>query len=209
MLNRMGLVILAGKGLLGTRTGRALVERLGRSIARTALARLRKAAAGTDDLPASGRRNGQNGRMGGRHGGHGRGKPQDGIMDAVLDVLLQREKGRIPPRNTPREGDMTGPETAEPEVCREAALSALAAHTVSVTRGRVRLRHPALRRPEAHAPLREALDRQRCFTALTFSARTGSLLLEYDGHHLSHADFCEAALPLGRFLAKCDQARTI
>lgn len=208
MLNRMGLVILAGKGLLGTRTGRALVERLGRSIARTALARLRKAAAGTDDLPASGRRSGQNGRMDRRHGGHGRGR-QDGLMDAVLDALPQREKGTIPPRNTPREGDMTGPETVGTDVCRETALSALAAHTVSKTRGRVRLRHPALRRPEAHAPLREALDRQRCFTALTFSARTGSLLLEYDGHRLSHADFCEAALPLGRFLAQCDQARTI
>ncbi len=208
MLNRMGLVILAGKGLLGTRTGRALVERLGRSIARTALARLRTAAAGTDDLPASGRRSGQNGRMDRRHGGHGRGR-QDGLMDAVLDALPQREKGMIPPRNTPREGDMTGPETVGTDVCRETALSALAAHTVSKTRGRVRLRHPALRRPEAHAPLREALDRQRCFTALTFSARTGSLLLEYDGHRLSHADFCEAALPLGRFLAQCDQARTI
>lgn len=130
-------------------------------------------------------------------------------MDAVLDALPQREKGTIPPRNTPREGDMTGPETVGTDVCREAALSALAAHTVSKTRGRVRVRHPALRRPEAHAPLREALDRQRCFTALTFSARTGSLLLEYDGHRLSHADFCEAALPLGRFLAQYDQARTI
>lgn len=208
MLNRMGLVILAGKGLLGTRTGRALVERLGRSIARTVLVRLRTAAAGTDDLPANGRRSGQNGRMDVRHGGPGRGR-KDGLMDAVLDALPQREKGTIPPRNTPREGEMTGPETVGTDVCREAALSALAAHTVRVTRGRVRLRHPALRRPEAHAPLREALDRQRCFTALTFSARTGSLLLEYDGHRLSHADFCEAALPLGRFLAQCDQARTI
>lgn len=209
MLNRMGLVILAGKGLLGTRTGRALVERLGRSVARAALARLRNAAAGTDDLPASGRRSVQNARMDGRYGGHGRGKRQDGLMDAVRDVLPQRVKGTIPPRNTPHEGDMTGPEKAETDVCREAALSALAAHTVSATRGRVRLRHPALRRPEAHTPLREALDRQQCFTALTFSPRTGSLLLEYDGHRLSHADFCEAALPLGRFLAQCDQAGTI
>ena len=96
MLNRMGLVILAGKGLLGTRTGRALAERLGRSIARTALARLRTAAAGTDDLPASGRRSGQNGRMDGRHGGHGRGR-QDGLLDAVLDALPQRERGRSRP----------------------------------------------------------------------------------------------------------------
>ena len=47
MLSRMGLVMLAGKGLLGTRTGRALVGRLGRRLARTALAGTGRAARGT------------------------------------------------------------------------------------------------------------------------------------------------------------------
>lgn len=208
LMSRMGLVMLAGKGLLGTRTGRTLVGRLGRSLARTALAGLSKAAAGTDDLPG-GRRNGQGGRAAGRHGGHSGhgGRSQDGLMDVVLDVLPQREKGTIPARHVPLAGDATGPTTTETAVCREAALSALAAHTVSVTRGRVRLRHPALRQPETHAPLREALAREPFFTALTFSARTGSLLLEYDGSRCTHADFCEAALPLGWFLAQHDQAR--
>lgn len=217
MLSRMGLVMLAGKGLLGTRTGRALVGRLGRSIARTALAGLGKAVAGSDDL-VTGRRGGQGGRMEGRHGGHGRGKRQDGLADAVPDVPPLREEAARPavpagtvsvPHATPKGyAADTGPDTAAEDICREAALAALAAHTVSVTRGRVRLRHPALRQAETHAPLREVLARRHCFTALTFSARTGSLLLEYDGHRLSHADFCEAALPLGQFLARCDQTGT-
>ncbi|HJA79986.1 MAG TPA: hypothetical protein H9784_10565 [Candidatus Desulfovibrio intestinavium] len=87
---------------------------------------------------------------------------------------------------------------------RRAALAALLAHITSFTDGRVRLRHSALRADAVHAPLREALELAGCFTGLTFSRRTGSLLLEYDPQRHSRADFLEAALPVGFFLARCE-----
>lgn len=218
MLSRMGLVMLVGKGLLGTRTGRRLVGRLGRGAAKTVLARLGKTATGAawPDVGRSGgqgngRRAGQNPqvgqalRTGGRPGGcagHSGEELRDGLRDTVRD-MLSRPEATLP--SSSRTLLVAAPSTASVgDIGREAALSALAAHIVSFINGRVRLRHPALRQPEAHGPLREALGRQGCFTALTFSARTGSILLEYDGHRLSRADFCEAALPLGRFLASCD-----
>lgn len=187
MLSRMGLVMLVGKGLLGTRTGRSLVGRLGRSAAKTVLSRLGKTATGAEPSDA-GRAGGQSyGRRAGQGAGAGQG-------DATCPPVYA----------LPEEGAFT---SSSGDAGREAALSALEAHIVSFTNGRVRLRHPALRQPEAHALLREALGCQDCFTALTFSARAGSILLEYDGRSLSRADFGEAALPLGRFLAQWDQER--
>lgn len=224
MLSRMGLVMLVGKGLLGTRTGRSLVGRLGRSAAKTVLSRLGKTATGAEPSDAGraggqgyGRRAGQGagagqgGRMGGRprgcagHAGRGGNDRQDVLRDMLLDVQPGQGGATCPTVYAlPEEGAFT---SSSGDADREAALSALEAHIVSFTNGRVRLRHPALRQPEAHALLREALGCQDCFTALTFSARTGSILLEYDGRSLSRADFGEAALPLGRFLAQWDQER--
>lgn len=204
MLSRMGLVMLAGKGLLGTRTGRALVGRLGRSIARSAFDKLGRAEAGTEGEASGGgsRRGGQAGRMTGRSAGGGRRERTDGLWEAAQELLFTR-------RDTPAADGMSAASKAgdtsadglSAEEIREDALKALAAHTVSFTNGRVRVRHPALRLWETHAPLREALTREPFFTTLTFSARTGSLLLEYDGRLASRADFSEAALPLGWFLA--------
>lgn len=218
MLSRMGLVMLVGKGLLGTRTGRELVGRLGRGAAKTVLARLGKTAAGAEatgagrtNVQAHGRRAGQGGRMDGRprgcggHAGCG-GERQDALRDMLLDVLPGQGDAACPPvYSLPGESSVA----SSADAGREAALSALEAHIVSFINGRVRLRHPALRQPEAHAFLREALGCRDCFTALTFSARTGSILLEYDGRRLSRADFGEAALPLGRFLAQWDQERRV
>lgn len=193
MLSRMGLVMLAGKGILGTRTGRMLVGRLGRSAARRVFGSL-----GGLGGHGAGQGGGRQGRQGGRSAGCGGGEQPDGLWKSVLDVLPKREASASAPEDVPV-GSVSGDRR------REAALAALAAHIVSFTDGRVRLRHPALRHAGTHAPLQEALARTGCFTALTFSERTGSILLEYDGRHLSRADFCEAALPLGWFLAQCDR----
>lgn len=218
MLSRMGLVMLAGKGILGTRTGRRLVGRLGRSLARTALARLGGVAdaASCSDASVSdgqanrqkGRQSGRDGRMNGRpagcagHAGHSGEGLRDGLRATVCAVLSRTETTSPPPPGTPPAAPST---LSGGDVSREAALAALKAHIVSFTNGRVRLRHPALRQPEAHAVLREALGQADCFTELTFSARTGSILLEYDGRTLSRADFGEAALPLGHYLAQWER----
>lgn len=219
MLSRMGLVMLAGKGILGTRTGRTLVGRLGRSLARTALARLdgiadaaSRADASVSDGQANrqkGRQSGRDGRMNGHpagcagHAGHSGEELRDGLRATVCAVLSRTETAPTPSPCTP---PVAAPSTLPVEdMGRVAALAALEAHIVSFTNGRVRLRHPALRQPEAHAVLREALGNQRCFTELTFSARTGSVLLEYDGRTLSRADFGEAALPLGHYLAQWER----
>lgn len=223
MLSRMGLVMLAGKGILGTRTGRALVGRLGRSIARTAFAGLGKVVAGADGTagPQPGgqencRPGGKGGRLAGRPRGHGRGGRQTGLADVARTALSGRDEAACPPAyalpdDAPFSAAGGDPaagmaEETAAEKRRAAALRALDAHMVSFINGRARLRHPALRQTAVHAPLRDALARAGCFTALTFSARTGSLLLEYDGRRLSPADFCDAALPLGWFLARCDAA---
>ncbi|WP_297261982.1 hypothetical protein [uncultured Desulfovibrio sp.] len=207
MLSRMGLVMLAGKGLLGTRTGRALVGRLGRGIVRTALDKLGRSAGGADVfLPdGGGRRGGQAGRMAGRCAAGGRREQTDGLWETAQELLTPSDAAAACGMPADRKATDAVADRPVDDACRKAALTALAAHTVSFIDGRVRLRHPALRRPETHAPLREALARESIFSALTFSARTGSLLLEYDGRRLSHADFCEAALPLGWFLAQWER----
>lgn len=223
MLSRMGLVMLAGKGLLGTRTGRALVGRLGRRLARTALAGMGRTVAGTDGAegPQPGRReehrrDGQGGPGNGRAGGHGGGQRRGGLADVARALLSATDGAATRPVPVPP-GDATAVSAGEDTTAgmraesaadwrRAAALEALEAHMVSFINGRARLRHPALRLAAVHAPLRDALAQAGCFTALTFSARTGSLLLEYDGSQLSRADFCAAALPLGWFLARCDAA---
>lgn len=210
MLSRMGLVMLAGKGLLGTRTGRALVGRLGRSVMRVACDRLGKSAAGADVFPSDGgnRRGGQAGRMAGRFAAGGRRERTDGLWETARELLCSRtDAATAVGMPADRKTADTSADHPSGEDRREAALTALAAHIVSFIDGRVRLRHPALQQPETHVLLREALDRESFFTALTFSARTGSLLLEYDGRRLSRADFCEAALPLGWFLAQWERLR--
>ncbi len=86
---------------------------------------------------------------------------------------------------------------------REAALEALMRHIASFTDGRVRLRHEAFKKQAIHAALRQALEQTGQFTAVEFKAATGSVLLRYDAGRLSRADFLEAAMPLGLFLATC------
>ena len=86
---------------------------------------------------------------------------------------------------------------------REAALEALMRHIASFTDGRVRLRHEAFKEQAIHAALRQALEQTGQFTAVEFQAATGSVLLRYDAGRLSRADFLEAAMPLGLFLATC------
>lgn len=144
--------------------------------------------------------------------------PLEEVLRLLLDRGREREKAAADARRSPvRDGGDAGlgvpvvPSAAtEAEQSatagneeRAAALAALLAHVTSFTDGRVRLRHPALRERAFHAPLRELLERADCFTGLTFSQRAGSLLLEYVPQRHSRADFWEAALPVGFFLARC------
>lgn len=164
---------------------------------------------------------GQGGGQGRGQGGGGRARqaaPSSNVLEDALRRLLDDGRaaasGAAGMGQAPRTdigGTIPGmqalpsdtPADTAAEQRRAAALDALLAHITSFADGRVRLRHPVLREAAVHVPLREELTRAGCFTGLTFNAKTGSLLLEYDPRRHSRADFLDAALPVGLLLARC------
>lgn len=163
------------------------------------------------------------GKSGGGQGGKGCGRNQNAapLEEALAALLVKGRTGaaarletashmELAPSSS-RDDLVTDVRTVEApadvespaDARRKAALEALMRHVVSFTDGRVRLRHEALKEQVVHAALRQALEQTEQFTAVEFKAATGSVLLRYDAGRLSRADFLEAAMPLGLFLAAC------
>lgn len=210
MMGKMGigLAALLGKELLGRGAAGGALGALGS---------LGKRMVGSGGRGGASQRGGQ-GRGQGRGQAGGRNRQADPLEDALRRLL---DGGRAAAPDAARNGQESGSVVGEaipdaralpldttaadasPDRRRAAAMEALLAHVASFIDGRVRVRHPVLREAAVHAPLREALERAGCFTGLTFNAKTGSLLLEYDPRLHSRADFLEAAVPVGLLLARC------
>lgn len=204
----IGLVALLGKEFLGRGTAGAALETLG-SLGK----RMVGSGGGRGGASSSGQRGGQ-----GRGQAGGRKRQADPLEDALRRLL---DGGRSAAPDVEESGQTSGTPVGEaildaralssgrkaadasPDQRRAAAMEALLAHVASFTDGRVRVRHPVLREVAVHEALREELTRCGCFTGMTFNAKTGSLLLEYDPRRHSRADFLEAAVPVGLLLARC------
>ena len=172
-----------------------------------------KVALGLAKMALGGKGKGSGGR-GGKAGGEGCGRLEGGRQRDLplekLSGLLEEREVRNSGMNAEKVfssgGVMPGvrPEsdgTAAMTDADRAALRCLAAHIVSFTDGRVRLRHPALRAAVPDALRRELLG---CpgLQEVTFNVMTGSALLFYDTGRLDRPGLLAAILPLGRYLAR-------
>ena len=193
----MGLAALLGKELLGRGAAGGVLGAVG--------------GLGRRMVGGGGGQGGGKGASGRGQGGRGRAQRTEPLEDALRQLLdagrsavSGRGDGERPAAaaaGETRVGALPSGTTLTAQ--RQAALDALLAQVASFTDGRVRVRHPVLRETAVHEPLREELTRAGCFTGVTFNAKTGSLLLEYDPRRHSRADFLEAALPVGLLLARC------
>lgn len=211
MMGKMGigLVAVLGKALLGGGTAGGAPGAWGGMARRMLAVAGGERGGGASPFARSG---GGKGGAGRGQGGRGRKQQAEPLEEALRQLFaadrsagIEMDEGKPPLAASAGEASIDVAELPSDAAAeRRAALAALLAHITSFTDGRVRLRHSALRADAVHAPLREALELAGCFTGLTFSRRTGSLLLEYDPQRHSRADFLEAALPVGFFLARCE-----
>lgn len=225
MMGKMGLGLLGfvGKSLLsGGGAAGSVLSAVGKGCAGGA----GKGGGGSSVLSLlGGKSGGGQGCGGGRggQGGKGRGRNQNAApLEEAFAALLDKDRAATGTRLetasrpdlapfTPSADQIIDVRAGEAPVAgegpldarREAALEALMRHIASFTDGRVRLRHEAFKEQAIHAALRQALEQTGQFTAVEFKAATGSVLLRYDAGRLSRADFLEAAMPLGLFLATC------
>lgn len=151
---------------------------------------------------------GGSGRGGGGRGSQGGGRQQKMPLEELLGEQKARAAGKIP------SGKGQSSEPAARALCREGegaavmpddnetALRCLAAHIVSFTEGRVRLRHPALRAAPVPDALRRELLEHPGLREATFNVVTGSALLLYDAGQLNRPGLLAALLPLGRYLVQ-------
>lgn len=152
------------------------------------------------------------GRGGGGRGSQGGGRQQNVPLEELLCALSGEQKaqaaGKIPSgrgqSSEPaahalcREGEGAAPSTDD----NETALRCLAAHIVSFTEGRVRLRHPALRAAPVPDALRRELLEHPGLREVTCNVVTGSALLLYDAGQLDRPGLLATLLPLGRYLVQ-------
>ena len=195
MLGRLALGLLGGlgKGAMAAGGGKMALE-------------LAKMALG-----GKGRGAGRGGGTGGR-GSQGGGRQQNMPLEELLGALSGEQKaraaGKIPSgRGLPSEPAACalcweGEGTAVMADDNETALRCLAAHIVSFTEGRVRLRHPALRAAPVPDALRRELLEHPGLREATFNVVTGSALLLYDAGQLDRPGLLAALLPLGRYLVQ-------
>lgn len=193
MLGRLALGLLGGlgKGAMAAGGGKMVLE----------LAKMALGGKGRGD-----------GRGGGGRGSQGGGRQQNVPLEELLGALSGEQKaqaaGKIP------SGRGQSSESAACALCREGegtavmpddnetALRCLAAHIVSFTEGRVRLRHPALRAAPVPDALRRELLEHPGLREATFNVVTGSALLLYDAGQLDRPGLLAALLPLGRYLVQ-------
>lgn len=198
MLGRLALGLLGGlgKGMMAAGGGKVVLE-----LAKMAL----------------GGKGGGTGSRGGKAGGGGRGGqgsgrqeelPLEGLLRVLSDKTQRRDAGKASVRGeAPLDGvahdvHPEGGDAAPMMGDDEAALRCLAAHIVSFTEGRVRLRHPALRAAPVPDALRRELLEQPGVREATFNAVTGSALLLYNTGQLDRPGLLAALLPLGRYLVQ-------
>ncbi len=123
------------------------------------------------------------------------------LVDAVRELLsedVQRRGKSSCSRRSSRAA--TGKASAGAAKLREErarALEAMLDSVVSLTPGRMRMRHHAFSDATANQSLSDKLAATDKFTSISFTPGTGSVLLQYDTAKVPLTRFLEAALPLG------------
>ena len=197
MLGRLALGLLGGlgKGMMAAGGGKVALE-----LAKMALGGRGKGSGSRGDRAGGGGRGGQEGR-----------RQQDVPLEDILRALGGEQKVRgvgissgreLPSEFAARALGMEDESSAVMTDIDEAALRCLAAHIVSFTEGRVRLRHPVLRAAPLPEELRRELLEHTGLREATFNGRTGSILLLYDAGQLDRPGLLAALLPLGRYLVQ-------